>query len=61
MFTNMVKSSIVWGYKGKDRLILIIFFLRQEFEEALEWHPIKYLKEIGFSDRKVIADNIKDI
>jgi len=57
----MVKSSILWGYKGKDRLILFFFFLRQEFEEALEWHTIKDLKEIGFSDRKVIADTIKDI
>jgi hypothetical protein len=41
--------------------VLINFLLRQGFEEALEWHTIKDLKEICFSDQKVLADTIKEI
>ncbi len=53
LFTNKENCNIVWGRKGKYRVVLIKSLLNEGVKEALEGHTIKDLKEIGQSDKKI--------
>ncbi len=48
MFTSKVNRSIVWGGKGKDRVLLIKKLINQDksLKETLEKGTIKDLKEL---------------
>ncbi len=54
MFTNKVKHIIIWGWKGKGRVILIKNLIYIKVDKALDGYTIKDLKGIGINGQKSV-------